>query len=241
LNRLTIDPVKTIKTFADWKNATAGQKAVAWTRLSGATAFAVTNLGFLAVNQGLLYALGQKDKINFTDPTKGDFLAFKGGGILGNVPGLHTEIKTLAKILATSFASSKQLRGESKFAATAKVAGQYGMAKLTPTIQRGLEVGLGQDWMGRPLPWSKEETKKDGTPVKPKMSYGEYAASIGPIPLEGPVGFVYDKFRKSGMSALDATNITKALIIGGFGLPGFHVREDFGPPKPRTHSTVSLN
>lgn len=226
LSRVFADPVTTSKTFykmARGFDTTAGERAVAWTRLSGATQFLVTNLGFLGVNAGLLYALGSKDKINFTDPMKGDFMAFKGGGILGNVPGMHTEIRTLAKILATAFAGRKELRGESKFGATAKIGGQYAMGKLTPTIGHSLELGFGQDWMGRPLPWSKDE----GTANKPRMTYGEFAASIGPIPAEGPIGYVYDKLREGGTSALDATAITKALIIGGLGAPGFHVREDY--------------
>lgn len=232
LNRITIDPAQTIKTFTNWKDATAGEKAVAMTRLSGATQFLVTNLGFLGVNAGLLYALGSKDEVNFTDPTKSDFMAFKGSGIVGNVPGLHTEIKTLAKVLAVSFASRQELHGESKFASTAKTVGQYGMGKLTPTIQRGLEVGFGQDWAGRPLPWSSEE----GTPSKPKLTYGEYAADIGPIPLSGPIGYVYDQLKQSGASSLDASQITKALIIGGLGAPGFHIRENYvTEPKASLH------
>lgn len=227
LNRITSDPIQTFKTFSDWKSATPGERAVAMTRLSGSTQFLLTNLGFLAVNAGVLYALGSKDKINFTDPTQGDFFAFKGSGIEGFVPGLHTEIRTLAKLLATAFAEKKELRGETKFSRSAKVVGQYGMAKLTPTIQRGLEVGFGQDWQGRPLPWSKEE----GTKKRPKLTYGEYAADIGPIPLSGPIGYVYDQIKKTGASSLEASQIVKALIIGGLGLPGFHVREDYSGDK----------
>lgn len=238
LSRITVDPVKTIKTFADWKNATAGEKAVAWTRLSGSTQFLVTNLGFLAVNAGVLYAIGSKDKINFSDPMKGDFMGFKGGGIEGFVPGLHTEIRTLAKLLSIAFTDTKipgkkkplvqnpELKGESKFSLAAKTVGQYGMAKLTPTIQRGLEVGFGQDWQGRPLPWSKDK----GTPTKPRLTYGEYAGDIGPIPLSGPIGYVYDQIRNTGATELHATQIIKALIITGLGLPGLHAREE----KPQT-------
>lgn len=225
LSRFFADPVKTAKTFADWKNATNAEKAIAWTRLSGATQYLGTMLGFLAINQGLMAMLGQKDKVNFTDPTKGDFLSFKGAGIIGNVPGLHTEIRTLARILSAAFLSRKELRGESRFTTTAKIVGQYGMGKLTPTIQRGLEVGFQQDWLGRPLPWSSDV----GTPNKPRLTWGEYAASVGPIPLEGPISYVYDHLRRTGMSGLDATGIVKALIIGGMGAPGFHVREDYGP------------
>lgn len=235
LNRLTVDPAQTIKTFANWKDATPGQKAVALTRLSGAVQYLATTVGFLAVNQGVLQALGQKDEINVTDPTKGDYMAFKGGGLTGYVPGIHTEVRTLAKILHVAFMDSrvpgkrkplvanKELRGESKFGAVAKIMGQYGMGKLEPGVQRGLEVTMGENWLGRPLPWSKDP----GTEKKPRMSYGEYAASIGPIPLEGPIGYVYDHLRKNGASSLDSTAIIKGLIIAGAGAPGFHVKEDY--------------
>ncbi len=225
LNRIFSDPIQTVKTFSDWKNATPGERAVAWQRMSGAAQFVGTNLGFLAVNQGLLSALGQKYKINVTDPLKGDYMQFKGAGILGNIPGLHTEVRTLAKILATSFESSRQLRGESRFANVAKIGGQYAMAKLHPGIQRGLEVGLGQNWLGRPVPWSSDA----GTKAKPRLSWGEYAGSIGPIPLEGPIGYTYDHLKKTGMSSLDATGVIKGLVLTGLGATGVHVREDFTP------------
>jgi hypothetical protein len=231
LNRLTVDPASTIKTFANWGNATAGEKAVAWTRLSGATQYLVTGLGFLAVNQGLLSALGvrkKEDQINWTDPTKSDFLAFKMGGVEGYVPGLHTEIRTLAKILATSFMTRKQLRGESRQNELATIGGQYIMGKATPAIQRGVEIGYQQNWQGRPVPWSSDP----GTPKEPRLSWGEYLGSIGPIPLEGPIGFVYDHLRKSGASAMDAQTITKGLIITGLGATGLHVQEE--PKKPLT-------
>jgi hypothetical protein len=241
ISRLVQDPIKTVKTFANWRDATPGERAVAWTRLSGATQYLGASLGFLAVNQGILMALGQKDKINISDPTKGDFMSFKGADLLGNVPGLHSEIRVLSKILATAFLSKKQMMSESRFGATAKTLGQYGMGKLHPTLERGLELGFRQDWLGRPLPWSSEK----GTASRPKLTYGEYAASIGPIPLEGPISFVYDHLKEQGMSAADRTTLIKALIVGGMGAPGFHVREDYTKkyrgdrtPKSQSASTV---
>ena len=244
LNRLTVDPAQTIKTFANWKEATPGEKAVAWTRLSGATQWAVTNLGFLAVNQGALSYFGTGQKINWTDPTKADWMAFKIPGIEGFVPGLHSEVKVLANILATAFASAKppgwypkwladqapewhkELRG-SKFRAVATIGGQYAMGKLSPTYQRGLELGLGQNWKGQPLP--SPLSSEPGTAKTPKLTKGEYAADIGPIPLSGPIGFVYDHLKEAGASATDASAITKSLIIFGIGLPGVHVRAE--PPE----------
>lgn len=221
LNRITIDPYKTAKTIANWKTATAGEKAAAWTRISGATQYLAATVGFLAVNQGLLSAFGSDEKINFANPDSPDWLSFKGDHLHAYVPGLHTEVRTLAKILNIAYKERKELRGDTKFAATAKTLGQYGMGKLEPGIQRGAEVLFGQDWQGRPLPWSKDE----GTEKKPKMTTGEYLGQVGPIPLEGPIGYVYDTLKENGASSMDASQIVKGMIIFGGGLPGFHVTE----------------
>jgi hypothetical protein len=225
LNRLTIDPAETIRTFSNWDRATAGEKAVAWTRLSGAAQYLLTGVGFLAVNQGVLTALGVKEKnkqINFTDPNKADFLAFKLGGVEGYIPGLHTEIKTLSKILATAFMSRKELRGESRAGHMATIMGQYGMGKVTPAVERGQELLFGQNWRGQPVPWSSDK----GTKKNPRLDWGEYAGSIGPIPLEGPIGYVYEHLKQNGASSKDAMSITKGLIITGLGATGVHVQEE---------------
>lgn len=232
LSRLFSDPVNTIRTFSNWERATPGEKAVAWTRLSGATQYLVTGLGFLAVNQGLLSALGldkKDEKINFTDPTKGDFLAFKLGGLEAYVPGLHTEVRTLSKLLATAFMTRKQLRGESRETHAAGIFGEYWLGKATPAIGRGEEFVFGQDYRGRPVPWSHDP----GTPRNPRLSWGEYLGSIGPIPLEGPIGYVYDHLKKGGASAMDATAVVKGLIISGLGATGLRVQEEPQPAKSR--------
>ncbi|MEI4878411.1 hypothetical protein, partial [Klebsiella pneumoniae] len=75
---------------------------------------------------------------------------------------------------------------------------------LNPALYGGSELGYGQDYRGRPVPWSSDK----GTAKEPRMSWGEYLGSIGPIPLEGPIGFVFDHLKKSGASVLDATTIT---------------------------------
>jgi hypothetical protein len=64
------------------------------------------------------------------------------------------------------------------------------------------------------------------------MSWGEYAASIGPIPLEGPISYVYQKLKEGGTSALDATTIIKGLILSGLGATGLHVGEELAPRPP---------
>ena len=109
------------------------------------------------------------------------------------------------------------------------------MGKFTPAIQRGLEIGLQQDYRGRPVPWSSDP----GTPKNPRLNWGEYLGSIGPIPLEGPIGFVYDHLKKGGASALDATTITKGLIIAGLGATGVHAQEEPQKPKSSGSSPVT--
>jgi hypothetical protein len=224
LNRLTIDPSQTLKTYANWNAATPGEKAAARIRLSGAVQYLATGLGFLAVNYGANKALGTKDKdnVNLTDPTRSDWMAFKTAGIEGYFPGLHTELRTVGKILATAFMSNKELRGESRQNKLAEDLGQYGTAKFTPAISKSIEIGYGQNWQGRPLPWNNQKTSAS----KPQLSWGEYAASIGPIPLQGPIGYFYDHMKKSGASPMDAMTITKGLIISGLGATGLHVKEE---------------
>src|SRR5262252_5704620 len=265
--RLTLDPARTLHTFSRMalgdSTVTTGERAVAWTRLSGATQFLLANAGFLAVNQGVLYMLGSKQKINYTDPTKGDFLQFKGGGLEANVPGLHSEIKLLSNILATSFATkhpdrlatmlskwgyhglaqseqgwSKAMGSDTKRQTFSKLIGSYLIGKTQPGIQLGLAGISGEDWAGRPMPWSTDA----GTKNRPRVGWGEFASQFGPIPLSGPVKYVYDHMKQNGMSSSDALSMTKALIaqglsdwktwvIGGVGATGVHIREET-PPRP---------
>lgn len=73
----------------------------------------------------------------------------------------------------------------------------------------------------------KNPTRPDqGTAKAPGLSWGEYLGSIGPIPLEGPIGYVYGHLKKGGASSLDAMTITKGLIITGLGATGMHVQEE---------------
>ena len=231
LNRMFADPVKTVRTFANWSNASPGEKAAAWTRLSGATQYLGTGVGLLAVNQGVLWATNQKEKINFSDPTKSDFLAFKGGGLEWSIPGMHSEIKTLGKILATTFADSKDVdklsRGKGKHALLAEILGNYALGKANPAIGLGVETATGHDFLGRPLPWVKEKPSAS----HPPYSWPEYLLSHGPIPLTGPVRYVYDQLRAKGSSALDAMAIIKGLIITGVGATGMHISLDYGAAK----------
>jgi len=246
LSRLFADPVKTVNTFANWKNATVGEKAVAWTRLWGATQYVTTALGFLAANQGYLWATGAKDKngkpvnINFNNPKQSDFLSFKAGGLEFSIPGIHSEIRTLAQILAIRFMDAKEMakasRGAGPEAYFNQKMGDYLAGKVNPAVAAAKDIFYGHDWQGRPLPWDPDK----GTATKPKYRWDEYLLSHGPIPLTGPIKYFYDHLRKQGASGADAMGVTKALITMGMsdvkpwvitalGITGLHAGEDYGP------------
>jgi hypothetical protein len=232
--RMVADPLKTVSTFANWKTATAGEKAVALTRLSGLTQYTLTGLGLLAANQGFLQATGQKQAINFTDPNKGDWLKFKGGGLEFGLPGLHSEIRTLGQIIATSYATPKQLRGESREAHIGQILGQYALWKATPAVGIAKEALTGQDFMGRPMPWSADP----GKGIKQRLDSWQYLLSHAPIPMSGPAGYVYTQLKNRGASALDAAGLTKAIIMSAVGATGMHVGPDYSVEPQSLHQAV---
>lgn len=229
LNRVFVDPVKTLNTFSNWGKASLGEKAVAWERLSGSLQYLGTYLGFLMANQALLKAFGSKEKVNLFHPwSENDWMAFKtGDGLAFGIPGMMSELKTLGKLITIPFMSRKDLHGQTKMGAVGETAWRYGTAKLTPSIRVPTEAALGEDWRGRPLPWSSDP----GTKNNPRLSWPEYATALGPIPTTGGAGFIAQKLHEGGMSEANTKNLMRALEISGFGLPGLHVHESHERPK----------
>jgi hypothetical protein len=261
INRL-FDVGKTLKTYGNWGNASPVEKIAANTHFTQLAQYALTYAGFMAVNQGYLMARGQKDKdgkptrVNWSDPTKSDWMKFKGEGLEASVPGIRSELKVLGNILAIAFKDSKQVKkqthGGTKFDLATDALKDYAISKLAPTAHTALEAAYGTETFGlhRPMPWSSEK----GTAKKPKMDWSEYAISHGPIPLEGPIKYVYDQLKQRGASATDATSFVKALMlfgadpaamakgvaIGVGGLPGFHVGVDYNAAKAQQKTADAL-
>jgi hypothetical protein len=227
-NRLVGDPVKTLGTFTNWSKATAGEKVVAMQRLRGAMTAATTYTGMLVANQALLAATGQKDKINWNDPSQSDWLAFKGGGFRWGLPGaMRSEINLIGQIVAAQSMKPEDLAkvgipvphgkiDTSRLISLRElyVARQlldYAQNKATPVYGLGKELITGHDFMGRPLPWSSDK----GDAKHPPISWGEFGWSKAPIPLSAAAGYVYDQLRKSGASVTDASMWMRAVMVGG--------------------------
>lgn len=241
LNRLFYDPAKTVITYGKMAlrmETTPGERAVAHTRFSGAVQMAGTMLGGLIVNQGLIMATGSKDpkdQINFFDPNKSDWLAFKANGVEFSMPGMHSEIRTIGEVLKTAYISATMTEGEAKKvlfgegpqAHLRDILGGYALGKLTPTLKLGQEVLMQKAFPEKPLPWSSDP----GTAKNPRMDAIQYTISHSPIPLVGPISYFYDQLKNAGASSFDASSIIKGLIISALSVPGIHAK-DVNPAQP---------
>jgi hypothetical protein len=245
ISRMIVDPLKTANTFLNMKNATPVERYVAWQRLSRATQYLGVLAGSLGVNWGLNKAQGVKDEenVNWSDPTKADYLSFKTGGLEWSVPGLHTEIKFLANVLAIAFQQfhsqkqiNKESRGFGQWGELRESLGQYALNKLAPGGQIIGEIATGHTSQGRPLPLPWVDQK--GTTYSPGFGgipglhgWDEYASTHIPIPLTGPIKYVYDQFRANGASALDTISIIRGLTMAGMGSIGLHASPDYKAAK----------
>lgn len=235
---------KTASTFYrmrfDPKNVSPGEKAVAWTRVSGLTQYLVTGLSFLGANWVFNKATGtpDKDNVNFSDASKSDFLSFKAGGVRVSIPGLHSELKVLAQLMAIPFMDKAAIKeasyGKARTAGDYfnKVLIEYALSKATPNIGLAKEALTGEVFPARPAPWSPQP----GTAKQPRMSWDEWLASHGPIIASEPAKYVYEQLRKGGVSASDGATIVKGLIISGLGATGLRAAEAKEAPAPRPAS-----
>nr|AUN37464.1 hypothetical protein [uncultured bacterium] len=77
---LVRDNFRTVKTLANWTKATPEERYMAKRVVFRNAQLVATYGSLLALNQGLLIASKSDDRVNFTDPTKADFLTFKIAG-----------------------------------------------------------------------------------------------------------------------------------------------------------------
>lgn len=242
IQSVTRDPIKTMNTFRDWKNASYAQRAAAWERLNGATQYLVSKYGALAINHGLLAASGSDQQINFTDPLKPDWLQYKGAGLRGRIGTIDPELRLLGGILASSFYNKQRLAqelyagpiaektGMKRTEAVEKIALQYAMSKLQPGIELAKEAITREDWRGKTI-------TRTGA-GKGEISAKEYAISKAPIVAEGPAKYVYDQLTGNGLSSSKAMQVVKGLLIQVGAVTGIHIAEE-KPPKPSKTAPVA--
>lgn len=255
-NRLVGDPFKTLRTWANWSNATEGEKVVSMHRLKGAITAASTYTGMLLANQALLAATNQKDKINWSDPSQSDWLAFKYGGFRWGLPGaMHSEINLIGQIVAAQSMKAGDLAkvgiSVPKGAIStprlmslreeyvARQLFDYAQNKATPAYKIAKDLITGHDWEKRPLPFPWVTDKGDAK--HPPVHWDEYAASKAPIFLSAGAGYVYDQLRHAGASVKDASMWMRAAMVSGVSfLTGIDPKAVKDPDPHRTRNQAQV-
>ncbi len=170
-----------------------------------------TTLSLLGINQGLLTASGSDQKINFSDPSKPDFLRYKAGGkTVSNMSSLLTDMRFLYRVAQ----DSKKQDLHKAFTDS----GYYAYGKLSPFAKKVFDILFApKQYDQKQLPWSKHAGVHE--------TYPEYASeNFLPIPFADAAQEAWKSTKNGKLSPEDAT---KALLLGGVsGATGVHIMED---------------
>lgn len=187
----------------------------------------------LALNQGILMATGSKDRVNITDPSKGDFLRFKiKGRAIEPTGGMIATIDFLGKL--GNIGLGKQDPREGRAGRTGKALFNYGRGKLSPIASTGADIAFQADYGGRPMPFSSDKERAG----KPRYSWGEYLATQQtPIPISEAVRdanetmrqeHVPGTFMQALMSGAATKSIAKGIAIGALsGASGIRIGQEY--------------
>jgi hypothetical protein len=220
--RLIVEPVKAIKTFSNWNNSEPSQKAAAKIVAKRAGEMLATYSTLLAANAALNNYLGSKDKTNFTDPTKSDWMKFKiGGETIDFTGGILSTMTFVSRLIEESVQSQKNMKGmdKNRLSRMEKVTGNYVRGKFSPFLSTVTDFATQADFMGKPLPFSSDKPRKG----EQKYTWTEYLLrQQSPIPIAEGVTDVIDAMTEKGLSKPQAKQILEgifiATVVGGTGL-----------------------
>lgn len=235
------DNVKALKTLAEWKRSTPEERYHAKLVLKRSAEFMATYGALLAANQGLLIATGSKDRVNMTDPSKGDWMRFKiGGRAIEPTGGLIGMLDFLGKI--GNAALGEQDPREGRFEKIGKAGASYLRGKLSPIASTATDVITGADFSGRPLPWSSDKEHEG----RPKYTWPEYLLTQQtPIPVGEAARDVYTTMREKGAPDDFIKAILKGAAIGTLsGGTGVRIGEEYSArtdKAPHNLSGIDVN
>ena len=232
--RIVGDPVATLKGLG--KNALPEERAMAWFRIRRSAETVATYATLLGSSAGLSYALGHKDKINFTHPLKTDWLLPKRNGHTLNLTGgTLAPIRLLAEVLQVADPRFSDNRGTGNLHIIGQDMIDYARGKLTPGAGIVVDLLTRENYARRPLPFSL----KPGTASKPKETWKEWFAEHGPIPASGVVREIYNSMRDQGISEPDARSIIYGLAVMPIEAVGVRVG-DTGPDSQMSPETRTI-
>ena len=186
-NWLIGDPARMIGTFGKMANpfakVTPEERMSAFSEAKNKLAFLGTLAGTLLANQALLSVTGSNQSINFTDPKKNDWLAYKGFGYNFTTVGAMTRI---ARLLSQEYNAVfgdltriQKARG-GREAAMKDALYTYFRSGFSPIVRDIVVGATGKDYIGNVVPWSSEQPDRG----RRRLTWGEIVQEqFAPIPI----------------------------------------------------------
>jgi hypothetical protein len=195
---------------------------------------AATYFALLGANEIAIQASGdKKDKINWLDPSKADWLAFKAHG--QTIISPSSFLSPLRISLATTV--SQVVPAENRSDVADKLL-QYALGKVNPVFTDLLEIARGkQAYTGRPLPWKNAKEAKFGEAPKTPLKWYEYALAKAPIPIAQTAQEHFELLREHGVGSKFAKVFIGDSIAAAASIAATHVHPA-PPEKPGKRVTL---
>lgn len=212
----------------DWFSKSPEERAIAVEIMKDGGRFLSVYGGLMAVNQAFLTISGSDQKVNFYDPTKADFMAFKTreGTGYGFVPGFAGLVKLGSRLAMSQVQRKGFQRTETNYQTGTEVLSGYARGQFSPWLGWFTDITTGTDFRGRPLPEYLNVpgivgTQDIGTSRmqerKPQYTYVEFLGQeFTPIPISEAVRHYYSVAAENGLDESEAKKILKS--IGAFAI-----------------------
>lgn len=224
------DTIKAGNYLAHWKTSTPEQRSWAMADLRQKAVMLGMYYSTLAMCQGFLKISGSQQNVNFDDPSKADFMALKVPGFkIGVINPLIGIVKLFGGLMHAGMGERTQFE---KLTTRQREMGErlwsYGRGKFSPALSFGVDAFSGQDYTGRPLPWSGDELSMSRRlqGIEPYTTAEYLTETFLPIPLEEAVR---EMWKEMGMGETMADRYLKSIAIAGaMAATGARVTEDTG-------------
>jgi len=216
-------------------NGTPDQKAFAKVWFKRAGRQVATYGSLLAANAVVQHYKNPDREVNFTDPTKSDFLLPKFGKhdiTLDLSGGMLSALGLMSRLTKYATIDEKKLpRGKTRGEAQWESVGGYLRGKLNPAAAIAVEAATGKDFSGNAVPWSNDKLKGE----QRKLGWGEYMAGHTlMLPLAEGFHVMQKSAKDNGLSPFDFENLMKGLevaaISGATGIKTKEVKDDVEEP-----------
>jgi hypothetical protein len=201
-----------------------------WATRAGTIAGVYTSA--LIMNNALnayLYPDDDKKRINFFNPSKGDWFKLKFGSVvIDPTSGMGTSLRFLTTIASMPFQSEKYIKshnqGDNRKNALAKKVLGYGLGKLSPGYTTIGELVLKHDYTGNTIPFSNDKPFYKSARKLTLTEYGEHKL---PLPLAEGFEIYNDAAHEAGADDKTWNAYMKGVLFGGLsGLTGVRSYEN---------------